>query len=255
MMKAFFSFFVFFAFSVAVQAAILTPADQNNIKIEEGKIFEGLLKLEANENLDENDWNILNNDEFSDVFFFIEANRISKDEYKLRLLLKKFHQTGEITKIKLGQKEINLRMIQFQVAAAQNLPKDFIIQDQKEGLARFFNEQTLYVFLFVLLVASYPSFKFGRQIYLKNKIKKERILRKDFWRSYFYSAQTRTEFEEIGRRRKEWLELLKEKSEMIGIYFDVLEKYQYKKDWDMNELQELKQSLNGIKDVFDRFGI
>ena len=86
-------------------------------------------------------------------------------------------------------------------------------------------------------------------------LSREKKLKSEYWHSFFYSAQSREEFEEIGKRRQEWLSLLKTTPEECQKFFSILENHQYKKVVQDFELQEIKQALNGMKDVLQRFGI
>ncbi len=146
-------------------------------------------------------------------------------------------------------------MTGFYFTVPQNLPKDFIIQDQKLGWGRLFSKEFFYGVLTFVLLFSYPLWCLGRRIYLKNKLKREKAYKKDYWQSFFYAAQTREQFEEIALRRKEWIPLLNSLPEECQKYFAVLEEHQYKKHVSEPELKEIKQALNGMKDVLERFGV
>ncbi len=255
MSKVIFIFALFLSIVQLAHSATLTPVDPSKNVIEEGKIFETKLLLEESEELSEADFAATDKEQFNEYFFFLEGSKTSEKEFRLRLLLKKFYQTGEITKAKFGSKELDIRLTGYHITSAKELPKDFIIQDQKEGWRRFINTTNLYIVLSILLIFSYPLFRILRKIYLKNKNAKKRALKKEYWQSFFYAAQERGQFEEIGLRRKDWLPLLRELPTEVQTFFNKLDEHQYKKSLEQDELQELKKTLNGMKDVFDRYGI
>lgn len=232
----------------------LTPEDPQKNLVEEGNIFNSKLVFEG-EIPTESDWTEFHKEQFSDSFLFLESEKISDKEYKVRLLLKETPQSGLPVKAFIGTRELELKVTGFHFATVKNPPKDYAIQDQSLGWRRFLKKEYLYTFLAIVLVLSYPFFSLGRKIYLKKKLAREKKLKREYWQSYFYAAQTRAEFEEIGKRRKEWLTLLKVTPEECQKFFSILENHQYKKNIDESELQQIKQALNGMKDVLQRFGI
>lgn len=232
----------------------LTPENPQKNLVEEGNIFNSKLIFEGEIPTD-NDWADFRKEQFSDSFLFLESEKISDKEYKLRLLLKETPQTGLPVKAFIGTRELELKVTGFHFATVKNPPKDYAIQDQSLGWKRFLKKEYLYTFLVIVLVLSYPLTTLCRKIYLKKKLAREKKLKREFWQSYFYAAQTRAEFEEIGKRRQEWLSLLKVPPEECQKFFRVLEDHQYKENIDESELQQIKQALNGMKDVLQRFGI
>ncbi len=234
--------------------ATLTPEDPQKNLVEEGNIFNSKLVFEG-EIPTENDWADFSKDQFSNSFLFLESKKISDKEYKVRLLLKETPQAGLPVKAFIGSRELELKVTGFHFATVKNPPKDYAIQDQSLGWRRFLKKEYLYTFFTTVLILSYPIFTLCRKIYLKKKLAREKKFKREYWKSYFYSAQTRAEFEEIGKRRQEWLSLLKVPPEECQKFFRVLEDHQYKENIDESELQQIKQALNGMKDVLQRFGI
>ncbi len=232
----------------------LTPENPQKNLVEEGNIFNSKLVFEG-EVPTGNDWSELNKENFSASFLFLESEKVSDNEYKLRLLLKETPQPGMPVKAYIGAKELELKVTGFHFATVKTPPKDYTIQDQSLGLSRFLKKEYLYTLLAIVLVLSFPLWTIGRKIYLKKKQAREMKLKSEYWHSFFYSAQSREEFEEIGKRRQEWLSLLKTTPEECQKFFSILENHQYKKVVQDFELQEIKQALNGMKDVLQRFGI
>lgn len=232
----------------------LTPVDQKNNQVEVGNIFNSKLVIDDEELL-ESDWTQVDKEKFSETFLLLDHQKISSTEYQVRLLLKEIPQTAQPLKAFVGSKELELKVTGFHFATVKNPPKDYTIQDQSLGWKRFLKKEYLYTFLAILILFSYPLGKIGRKLYLKKKNARERRLKKEYWQSFFYSAQRREEFEEIGKRKNEWLGLLKTKPEECQQFFSILENHQYKKEVNESDLQDIKQALNGMKDVFQRFGI
>lgn len=254
-MRAFFFSLLVIVISLNTNGAVITPFDSSKNVIEEGNIFDSRLSLEGNEDLNEADFAQINKEKFNDYLIPLEAQKLDGRDFKIRFLLKQFYQTGELTRARFGTKDIDLRMTGFHIKSAQNLPKDFIIKDQKENWGQFFSKISLYWVFGGIIFFSYPIFIILRKFYLKKKAAQEKKAKIQFWRKCFSESTDRQQFEEIGKRRKEWGLLLSEVPMEVEKFLSKLDEHQYKKELQDFELYELKQSLDGIKDVFDRYGI
>ena len=71
-----------------------------------------------------------------------------------------------------------------------------------------------------------------------------------FWKEMINGASKRSDFEMIYKKRKEWMSLLNLSNPKIDDFFEVLNRHQYKKDWNDSDFSEVLESYlrfkNGI---------
>lgn len=127
-------------------------------------------------------------------------------------------------------------------------PKSFIIFEHSLHLS-FFEKYWLWLTIFLILtIIGLLLWKIR-----KNKIslrylmlgKEKKIA---FWREKIIQASKRSDFEMIYQKRKEWMPLIAENDSKTGNFFEVLNKHQYKKDWNEVEYKEVEESYLRFKD-------
>ncbi len=72
----------------------------------------------------------------------------------------------------------------------------------------------------------------------------------DKWHVKFRDANERKEFEFIYQNRNEWLKLLVVQTPPISMYFEVLNSHQYKREWTTDEIVEIRNYFDEIRNIF-----
>lgn len=248
-------FLLCISMNVFANSGRLYPWGSDDALIYQGKIIEAKLLIDDPKFFTIEDFNSANRENFSEIFYYLESTAITDQQYKLRLVLKKSINSDTPIAFYVSNKKIEVKLLDFHFVEKKDLLKDYIIQDQRLGWKYYFSQEIVLLLIISLSLLGIGASYFLRKYFLKNKAQKQLALRKDYWKSYFYSAQTREEFEDIGKRKSEWLNLLKGQPEPCLKYLKILEEHQYKKEISESELKEIKQALNGMKDVIERFGI
>lgn len=130
-----------------------------------------------------------------------------------------------------------------------NLEKDFIILNQKNGFMSNPYRYLYYGGAVAFVVISYFGFKiFSKK--RKSKLEKKKVLKK--WRDLFLEANDRNGVEVIYKKRHEWLALVGGETPPIIRFFEELDSVQYKKEWSDVEEHKVLEAYDDIRGIFER---
>jgi hypothetical protein len=82
------------------------------------------------------------------------------------------------------------------------------------------------------------------------KEKKELATQISSWDKKFVHAASREDFEHIYQYREEWEKLLESKTANLNVFYQVLDKHQYKQNWEEFELTDTQNSFEPIRRIF-----
>ncbi len=151
--------------------------------------------------------------------------------------------TGISSSIKYFGTDISLPAISFKFIPLKNKNKDYYILNQAGISAK-------QIWFWFLLPVCILIIFIGNKLNNKNKIKKELAEKKKKFNQLFQSASSRKDYEVIYNCKKEWLEVLTNETNAYREYFLVMENHQYKKEWNDEDINEVKNFFDIIRGSF-----
>lgn len=198
----------------------------------------------------------LNGKDFLDFFYIANVLKIeySKNneevlEIEAKVILKKFYvpRTFYIWAYKSLTIPFDIRNIQ----PVKNPSKaDFLIMQQpvKEYVESRSNYTVIVLVLAFILVASVVGFF----LYKKAKEKKKKQIEFNRWNKMFKNANDRSSLEEIYKLKSQWLPLVGGETPPILMFFNMLNKIQFKKSWSEMEEHQVVESFDEMRSIFER---
>ncbi len=235
------SFIFFLLWSYCLADAVFIPNKQKQYL--PGDFIEGTLRYDLNK---ENTLLEIKGKKISPQIFAYKIDKIGPGEANLILVplantdtQKVLEYNGikiDISKIYLGNSSIN--------------PKGFLILE--ESLSKSFWEN-LWIWLgiaILLTVICMGLWKIRKNKILLTVLMSGKEKKIGYWKEKITNAQEREDYEFLYRKRKEWSTVLGIPKSQFEEFFDILNKYQYKKNWAESELLEVQKSYlrfkNGI---------
>ena len=237
----------------------IEPRAQLNILTEEttlkeGDIVEGVLKIWPLENVDFGEFTKLQNSIMANSYYVseIEKSSLSENnadvvEIKMLLIVKPVKEAIAKSIAYKGH-AIEIQAPEIKIASFGSLSKDYFIVDQSVSKSHLVLVLVGIVILFLLLIVF--IFRSKIKIYL-NKFQKDpkaQLLTK--YREMFLDAKLRQDYELIYMKRMEWLTLLPIQTAACNDFFSTMEKHQYKKEWSVEELNEVEAFFDYLRGSF-----
>jgi hypothetical protein len=220
-------------------------------ELREGEVVNATLRIWPIENLEKKEIEKLSGQVILDSFFVVGFDSINPSENNADVVEAK----GTFVAIKktlpenlfvsyLGQ---NIRVKFKEVLFAPNSIKENNFQILSQ--ATEFDKVT-YLIIFLALALLFSLYYFSD--FLKKKFsKKVTTDPRVKFKHLFSNAKNRSDFEEIYHQKETWLPLLELVTPAHKEFFNVLNQYQYKKEWDNKEKNEVLESFEAIRRSFE----
>lgn len=245
-------FYVFFnssAFSQEIQAELSLISPPSTLK--EGDVIEGVIKVWPVENADLNEFKKLENMTLANALYITEVENVEASvnnadviEAKLLFIVKR---SVENTQGRLSYKGrmINIQVPPLKIAPPDKDPEDYYVLDQG---TIFSNLGLIVGGLFITAVIMMIFIKRKAIISITKKLKHDPVAvsRKKFTEK-FNNANKREDFEELYALREEWMGLFKEPAPPMDDFFKTMNQHQYKKNWNAQIHEEVKNSFDNIR--------
>ncbi len=228
--------------------------DGNPQVLKQGEVIGGLLKVWPIENADLNEFKKLENMTLGKNFYVTDVENIvispnNADVVEVKLLfIVKDSKENIIEPIVYKGQQVNLSVSPTAITESKVSSKDYIIVDQKISKSNVLLVSCLAAVLVLIFFLIY------KQTELKSYLSKFRndpkLKAKNYFNQKFLTATTRSDFETIYSERSQWLDLLKEVSPPYHEFFKTIEMHQYKRIWINEELLDVKNSFDLIKESF-----
>jgi hypothetical protein len=141
-----------------------------------------------------------------------------------------------LSSLKLGQSNIT--------------PKGFVILEESVNKSFLENIWLILIIVFTVSVVWGIFWKIKKNKNLLELLKIGRQKRISLWKEKLELAKERKDFENIFFKRKEWMSLLNVSPNKTEEFFIILNRYQFKRNWNEGELLEVRESFirfkNGI---------
>jgi hypothetical protein len=240
------------AYSQEIQAELNLISPPPILK--EGDIVEGILKVWPLENADLNEFKKIENMTLANALFTTEVesvevstNNADAIEAKLLFIVKR---AAENTQQQLSYKGriVRIQVPALKIAPPDKDPEDYYVLDQGliySNLVKIVTGLLLIILIIVLYFKRkaiqnlIQKFKYDPVASSKKKIDEK-----------FTNAIQREDYEEIYAIRREWLSLLSEQAPSYNDFFKLMEQHQYKKSWNIEDLNEVKNSFEAIRRSF-----
>lgn len=256
-MKFFFLIIVYLfltgsAYSQEIQAEIILITPPPILK--EGDIVEGILKVWPLENADLNEFKKIENMTLANALFTTEvesvevsANNADVIEAKLLFIVKRAAENNQ-QQLSYKGRIVRIQVPPLKIAQSDKDPEDYYVLDQ--GLI-YSNLVKIVTVLLLIVLIILLFFKRKAIQSLIHKFKYDPIANsKKKIDEKFTKASQREDYEEIYAFRRDWLSLLSEQAPSYNDFFKTMEQHQYKKSWNIEDLNEVKNSFEAIRRSF-----
>lgn len=248
----FYFIFIETAFSVEPIAEVVLVSPPAVLK--EGDIVEGSMKVWPLENADVNEFKKIENTTLANALYISEVSNVETSpnnadvvEVKLLFIVKRSTEL-EPQVFNYRGRSIPIKLPDLNLAPAEKDSPGYFVMDQ--GLI-YSHWGKILTGILALILMTLIIFKRNAIKNILNKFKHDPIeeAKKQF-KIIFANASKREDFETIYIRRQEWLGLNSELARLYEEFFKVLHKHQYKKDWNPEDLNEVKESFEAIRRSF-----
>lgn len=199
--------------------------------VDPGDIIEVYVSEEAPEDLGE-----LKNKRLGNKLYVLS---VDNDNRLLKVIITKEPKEGE-QKDSVAVNYINL---QFNPDSSPTVPQYFTLETGNEFKIREYIWYVLPIIVLIILVLAYRFF--NPWIRLKIKKRKE----KNELREMVLNAQAREDYEKIYKVRKQLKAVFSLSTKEISDFEKVMNSYQYRKDWNGDELDTVVKSVNKLKEA------
>ena len=259
-MKSLILFLFFFSATAygSLAGKVLSVDLSINDKVILGQPFEMLIQIYPREELD-NELFVSNliQENFLDAFKTIEVISVKKS--------KNNHSVLEIKLKVVYVKLIDSNLLQVYNDSKNYIPFEFtdlhlgkdsvkvgkpILLVQNELSKSNYKQYVYFISLIFVLVFVLLGFLV---VNIRNKKKILLIVRnkKLNWSSLFNDASSREDFEFIYGERNMWIPLLEDSNKLFELFFEVLNKHQYKENLDDSDLKQISESFDVLRGAFD----
>ena len=183
---------------------------------------------------------------FLDTFYVSEV--ATKDSSEAEITLIPF---GPIdSKKPLNWEGIPVNLSALLLGPSSSEPKSFIILERAFNSSFFEDFWPWIIMGLALLLLGVLLWKIRKNKMFLKMLAIGREKKIAFWKGIITEASNRSDFEMIYKTRKEWMSLLNLSNPKIDDFFEVLNRHQYKKDWNDGDFSEVLESYlrfkNGI---------
>lgn len=256
--------FCFNSFSVFSQdmTAVFSPTIQGALSLDIGDIFKGKISIMPHNQDNLERYKSMEGQNFIDYFYVISVDDIKKNSnnYDVLEIMGTFLVRGEISNQPFyiwshGGENLPVRIERISIKSnkpnAQEDTPNFIVVPQAYDRALKINWAYVALVCLVIIVIIYFVMTYFKKLCLKRKNKNDRVEKINYWNSLFLSCEDRDQYEYIYRFRDQWCGLIGGITPDIQDFFNTLEKYQYKKNWNEYELFEVNSSFEKIKAIME----
>ncbi|MDD4975840.1 MAG: hypothetical protein PHY93_15900 [Bacteriovorax sp.] len=240
------------AFSQEIQAELSLISPPPVLK--EGDIVEGTLKVWPLENADLSEFKKLENMTFANALNITEVENIEVStnnadvvEAKLLFIVKRAEENTQ-QQLSYKGRILNIQVPPLKIAPPDKDPEDYYVLDQGVIYSNLGKIITAFVSLLLIITIFFKRKAFQSFI---QKFKNDPIAdRKKKLDEKFSKAIKREDYEELYAIRREWLNLINEMAPAYDDFFKTMERHQYKKNWNAEDLNEVKSSFEVISRSF-----
>ena len=190
-----------------------------------------------------------------EVFYLAEVlsekrseNNFDVVQVDLLLVLMKV-PTDDKLKIKLGDQEylVDLKIKAEPTQIEQ--PQLIMYSQESEGFGLGF---WMWNFIYIIGIAALFGIYLLTKMYLRKKRQdQEKAKIQNYWATRFNTVEKRQDFEIVYGRKREWLRLVKLQTPPIVEFFRVMEDVQYKKQWNSDDEEVVKETFENIRGIFN----
>lgn len=236
---------------------ILTAENESGIlTVKEGDSFIGDFVIWPISYVDQGEFaKKFTNKAFLDYFHVTEVleegySENNPDAYKvrLRLVLVKFFDNRNFSIWPFRGLNIPVSIKNINPAALEGRNKELMLIEQDYS---FSSNKGLYLILFIIILFVSISIKVIPSFLKKKKIERELLEFKNLWNSKFQNASERKDYEFIYSSREIWLKCVPMQTPQVLEFFEVINSHQYKKEWSIEEFEEVSNSFKNIKDIIN----
>ncbi|OUR93048.1 hypothetical protein A9Q84_21325 [Halobacteriovorax marinus] len=229
-----------------------------SVSIIEGQTFNAYLRIWPFANADlAAVKEALNEKDFLDFFYIVNVQKVEYSnnneevlEIEAKVILKKFYVPR--TFYIWPYKSLTIPFDIINIQPVKNPTKqDFLILQQPVIETIKKNPLSLWVYFIVVLVIGMLSY-FLILLVRRNRIKKVKQAELDKWIVIFKNVRDRESLEEIYRTKDNWLPLVGGETPPILMFFKLLNKIQFKKDWDEMEEHQVNEAFDEMRSIFER---
>lgn len=247
-------------------SAKFTFRDKETNTILPGDIFEGLIQIMPHDGVNLERYKNMVGKNFIEYFYTVSIDRVELNPNNADVLdiygsfvAKGHFPPKEFYIWNLGSENLPVEIQGISVLDEKKQD----LKDQKYIIANqdfsgFFEIYWSALALLLLIVGAVIIFlyKYIRRSQLKKKAKQEKKQLVEKWHETFVLSTRRHEYEQIYQARAEWLDILGNTSPDIENFFNILQRYQYMKEWSDLEESEVKSAFDLIRKVFgQKYGI
>lgn len=233
-----------------------------------GEIFKGRIQLLPHDGVNLERYQKMVGMDFLEYFYTVSIEKIALNKNNIDVL--------EIFGTFIAKAPFQKNALYIWTIGAENLPisiKGITVINEGEGKGDpkkdkyIIAEQPYYglfemnwFLLIIVLMAGTTIVALFVAIFKKRNARKkataDRTKRISEWHEVFNNCDGRCDYENIYLSRSVWLELLDEELQDIEIFFELIEKCQYQKEWDDIDQTNISSSFDKIREVFgQKYGI
>lgn len=234
-----------------VKSELLVDTNQTSLK--EGDIFQARIQIWP---VDDQDQQItVQKGTYIDDSLYVAdivSNKRSENnsdvvQIDLLLVLVKVSKKEKFTiKLNVGEVTVDNRVAGTPTEIKQ--PTLIMYEQKSEGFALGGGVWTL--ILILAAVACIGLYKLYAMFMKKKRKEKEIKKFKTYWSDKFVGANERSDFEVVYGRKREWLRLIKLQTPPVVEFFRVMETVQYKKEWNEEDRENVKERFDDIRGIF-----
>lgn len=228
---------------------------QNIGQLKEGDIIEATIRVWPIENADLSQFKKLEKGTLFNAFYLAQITSLAPspnnaDVVELKgLFIVKSTKVEPIYALKYNESLIELRSGDVKVTPLGDKSQDFYILDQS------LDSSKLWMILtgagIVLLILGFVKRQKIKEFLINLKPDQAKKDRKRY-DELFRVASKREDFERLYSEKNKWLALLSDKAPAHLEFLKTLNQYQFKKDWNNEELNEVRASFDIIRRSFEK---
>lgn len=228
---------------------------QNISQFKEGDIIEATIRVWPIENADLTQFKKLEKDTLFNAFYLAQITSLAPspnnaDVVELKgLFIIKSTKVEPIYVFKYNQAIIELRSGDVKVTPLGDKSQEFYILDQSLDSSR------LWMILtgagIILMILGFVKRQKIKELLINLRPDQAKKDRKKY-DELFRVASKREDFEKLYKEKNQWLALLTDKAPAHLEFLKTLNQYQFKKDWNNEELNEVRASFDIIRRSFEK---
>lgn len=145
--------------------------------------------------------------------------------------------------LKTKEKEIALSLKISNINSFSPKSQELTILNQDKSLPKWL---FLILSTFILGIILYLKRKAIKELFV-NKNKKIEMARRKKFTELLHNARERKDYEELYTSYKQWASLIAHDEELWLKYKEVLNKYQYKPEWEKYQLEDVQKAFSGFR--------